>query len=107
MTTTGGQGKHHRIHDVRLPSTTREPELPLWNSSTDPLAMAPHWALCPLDWQAHAIDAWADHPLGVWVARCGDQLSGGTPLYDVPQEPECPSCARWSTTSEPRTRTGQ
>jgi hypothetical protein len=60
----------------------------------DPLTIPPRWALCPLDWLAHAIDAWADHPLGVWIARCGHRLSGRTPLYDLPQGQQCSSCAR-------------
>jgi hypothetical protein len=64
------------------------------------LTIAPRWALCLRDWQAHAIDAWADHPLGLWIARCGHRLSGSTPLYDVPQGHQCPSCAQWSQTTE-------
>lgn len=35
-------------------------------------------------------------------ARCGHQLSGGTPLYDLPQGQQCPSCARWSPMTKPR-----
>jgi 3',5'-cyclic AMP phosphodiesterase CpdA len=100
MTTTDGQGKHHRTGDLRLPSTTQEPEPSPWSVPGDPLPIPPYWALCPLDWLAHAVDAWADHPVGVWIARCGHQLSGGTPLYDLPQGHQCPSWARWSQASE-------
>jgi hypothetical protein len=118
MQTTDEQEKHHHAHDVRFPRIAEEPAVESRfhsslrvtsdheakrNTEADALTMAPRWALCPLDWSAHAIDAWADHPPGVWIARCGHQLSGGTPLYDVPQGQECPSCARWSQASEPRT----
>lgn len=65
-------------------------------SELDLLTTPPCWALSLLDWQAHAIDAWADQPVEVWIARCGHRLSGGTPLYDVPQWQRCASCARWS-----------
>jgi hypothetical protein len=64
----------------------------------DPLTMAPRWALSPLDWHAHAIDTWADHPLGLWIARCGHRLLGGTSLHDTPPGQRCPACARWSPT---------
>jgi hypothetical protein len=101
MQTRDDQGKHHRTHDVRLPSHTQQPQS--WEYHRDSLITAPRWALCPLDWQAHAIDAWADHPQGVWIARCGHQLSGSTPLYDLPQGQQCPSCARWSPMTKPRT----
>lgn len=99
MRTTDGQGKHHRICDVSLPMHTQEP--PPWNAPADPLTIAPSWVLCHLDWLAHAVDAWADHPVGVWIARCGHQLSGSTPLYDVPQGQRCarqtfsPCAERW------------
>jgi hypothetical protein len=67
----------------------------------------PEWAVSPLDQHAHAVDAWADHPPGMWIARCGHRLSGGTPLYDVPQGEPCPRCARWSQATEPRARARQ
>ena len=116
MHTTDDQASLHYTHDVSLPGQTKEPAVkPVIHSSQhlasdheagrnndmDVLSIAPRWALCPLGWQAHAIDAWADHPVGVWIARCGHQLSGGTPLYDVPQGQPCPSCARWSRTMKP------
>ena len=101
MRTTDNHGKHRRTWDVSLPSKTQE--VPPRTAPIDPMTVAPRWALCPLGWQAHAIDTWADHPPGVWIARCGHQLSGGTPLYDVPQGHPCPSCARWSTTTNPGT----
>ncbi len=126
MHPTDDQRAQHHISDVRLPSHTREPAMrPVIPSSLqviddhgdkgngkgkpnlDPLTTAPRWALCPLNWQAHAIDPYADHPLGLWIARCGHRLSGGTPLYDLPQGHQCPSCAKWSQTSEPKTRAGQ
>ena len=69
-------------HSSRRVTGDREVER---KNNMDPLTVAPRWALCPLDWQVHAIDAWSDHPLGVWTARCGHRLSGGTPLYDVPK----------------------
>jgi hypothetical protein len=100
MQTADDQGKHHRTSDVGLPSHTQQP--PSWEYPMDPLTVAPHWALCPLDWHAHAIDAGADHPLGIWIARCGHRLSGGTPLHDIPQGRRCPSCARWSPTTGAR-----
>jgi len=100
MQTVNDQGKHHRTHEVGLFSHTQEPQS--WEYPMDPLTTTPRWALCPLDWQAHAIDTGADHPLGVWIARCGHCLSGGTPLYDAPQGHRCPSCARWSPNPEDR-----
>lgn len=56
----------------------------------------PRWALCPLGWQAHAIDPGADHPFGLWIARCGHRLLGGITLHDTPPGHRCPSCTRWS-----------
>ena len=109
MRTTDGQGKHHRT-DVSLPSDTsrevgREPVM--LGSEIDLLATAPRWALCPLDQHAHAIDAWADHPPGVWIARCGYWLSASSDLHDDPPERHCPSCARWSPMTAAHTRTKQ
>lgn len=62
----------------------------------DPLTIPPRWALSPLDWHAHAIDADADHPFGLWIARCGHRLLGGTVLHDTPPGSRCPTCTRWS-----------
>lgn len=53
------------------------------------------WGLSPLDAPAHAIDEGADHPYGVYVARCGPQLLMATALHDNPTRRLCPSCARW------------
>ena len=116
MHSTDDQASQHHTRDVSLPVQTQLSAVKsapdhsrhgaddyetARNNDMDALMMAPRWALCPLGWQAHAIDAWADHPPGVWIARCGHQLSGGTPLYDVPQGHACPSCARWSRTTKP------
>jgi hypothetical protein len=67
----------------------------------DLLTTTPRWSLSPLDWHAHAIDAGADHPLGLWIARCGHRLLGGTSLHETPPGHRCPTCTRWSTTTEP------
>jgi hypothetical protein len=127
MTTSDGQRKHHWACDVSLPLHPHElliirlsvsdallvtygHEGDKNDSSTsaiDPLTVAPNWALSSLDWHAHAVDAWADHPTGVWIARCGHQLSGSTPLYGVPQGHQCPGCAKWSRSREAGTRTIQ
>jgi hypothetical protein len=48
----------------------------------------PRWGLSPLDWHAHAIDEYADHPHGVYVARCGHRLLMGTCLNDEPSGPD-------------------
>jgi hypothetical protein len=68
----------------------------------DPLIMAPRGPCARSTCRPMPFDAWADHPPGMWIARCGHQLSGGTPLYDVPQGQQCPTCARWSPMTEPR-----
>jgi hypothetical protein len=60
-----------------------------------PLDISPRWGLYPLDWHSHAIDTFADHPLGEWIARCGDRLLAATELYDHPPGHRCVSCARW------------
>lgn len=60
------------------------------------LLTPPHWALSPLDGHAHAIDPWADHPFGLWIARCGHRLLSGTSLHDTPPGSRCPVCTRWS-----------
>jgi hypothetical protein len=56
MRTTDGQGKHHRI-DVSLPSDTQESVIGpvMLGSEINLLAIVLGWALCPLDWQAHAV----------------------------------------------------
>ena len=96
MTTTDGQRKQRHSRDMSRPRHTRELliiRLSVSNallvtdshegigtdsgtSVIDPLTVTPSWALSPFDWHAHAVDAWADHPVGVWIARCGHRLSG-------------------------------
>ncbi|MGH3772523.1 MAG: hypothetical protein ACRDRW_14200 [Pseudonocardiaceae bacterium] len=44
----------------------------------------PRWGVSSLDWQSHAIDEEADHPYGVYIARCGQGLFMGAALYDEP-----------------------
>jgi len=58
---------------------------------------APSWVLSPLDWRAHAVDPAADHPLGVWIARCGHHVNAAAPLCAQPPGHRCPNCARWVT----------
>ena len=70
------------------------------NPELDLRTIPPEWAVSSLDQHAHAVDAWADHPLGVWIARCGHHLLAGTPWYDVPQGKQCASCAKWSRSIE-------
>jgi hypothetical protein len=48
------------------------------NPGTNSLTIVPRWTLFFLDWHAYAIDPYADHPLGLWIARRGHRLSGGT-----------------------------
>lgn len=55
---------------------------------------APHWGVSSLDWRSHAVDVDADHPDGVYVARCGQRLSMGTTLYDEAPGWMCVSCLR-------------
>jgi hypothetical protein len=95
MHTMNDQATHHRAYED---SEITEP---------DSLTLPLHWAVCFLDWQAHAVDAWADHPLSLWIARCGHHLSGATPLSELTQETQCPSCAEWSPTTESHTRVNQ
>lgn len=54
------------------------------------------WALSRLDWHAHAVDEVADHPYGVWIARCGHRLLMVTGLHEDPPSRICPTCARWT-----------
>jgi hypothetical protein len=61
-----------------------------------PLEIPPSWGLSSLDWRAHAIDIAADHPPGVWVARCGHRLLAGTALRDIQPGHRCVSCVRWT-----------
>ncbi|MGH3795439.1 MAG: hypothetical protein ACRDSP_11160 [Pseudonocardiaceae bacterium] len=52
---------------------------------------APRWALSPLDYRAHAVDEYADHPWGVFIALCGHRLLAGD-LSDVPPGGLCVAC---------------
>lgn len=49
-----------------------------------------------MDRHAHAIDEYADHPHGVYVARCGHRLRIAINPHDDPPGRICLSCARWS-----------
>lgn len=62
----------------------------------DPLSAHPQWGLSVLDGHAHAVDVSADHPDGVYVARCGHRLVVITRLHDEPPTRMCPACDRWS-----------
>ncbi|MGH3720709.1 MAG: hypothetical protein ACRDRI_18060 [Pseudonocardiaceae bacterium] len=57
---------------------------------------APRWGVSSADWRAHAVDEDADHPHGVYVARCGHQLRGAATLYDEAPDWMCLSCLRWT-----------
>lgn len=57
---------------------------------------APCWGVSSADWRAHAIDADADHPQEVYVARCGHQLRGAATLYDEAPDWMCLSCLGWT-----------
>ncbi|MBV8539669.1 MAG: hypothetical protein JO063_00750 [Pseudonocardiales bacterium] len=56
----------------------------------------PRWGVSALDWRSHAIDGDAEHPDGVYVARCGRRLVMGAGLYDEPPPGGwvCRACAR-------------
>lgn len=122
MQTTDNHEGHHPSSDLNRPShpqdlrtstltiltvtqvatTHADEEAP----ELDLLTIPPRWALSPLDWQAHAIDPWADHPLGVWIARCGHRLLSGTTLHDTPPGSRCPACTRWSQPQRTQDTTG-
>ncbi|MGH3834056.1 MAG: hypothetical protein ACRDRS_27060 [Pseudonocardiaceae bacterium] len=63
---------------------------------------APRWGLSPLDRKAHAIDEDAEHPYGVYIARCGHRLLRGTTLHDEAPDWMCLSCLRWSEQPRPQ-----
>jgi hypothetical protein len=50
------------------------------------------WGLSVLDWQAHAVDPAADHPIGVYRARCGHLLMVVTELHERPPGAVCAAC---------------
>jgi hypothetical protein len=51
------------------------------------------WGLSPLDWRSHAVDEWADHPIGVYRAQCGHLLMMVTALLKMPYGKRCEACA--------------
>ena len=77
------------------------------NNDMDLLTITPRWALCPLGWQAHAIDAWADHPSVSGSPAAVVACLAVRRCTTFPEGQQCPSCARWSPATEPRTRTRQ
>ena len=44
----------------------------------------------------HAVDEDADHPYGVYVARCEQRLFMGPTLYEEPPGWMCMCCLRWT-----------
>jgi hypothetical protein len=74
---------------VRVTATTHTTDDPHPNPP-------PSWALNPQDWRAHAIDTDADHPYGLWVARCGCRIVATANLHETPPGWMCMSCARWT-----------
>ena len=46
--------------------------------------MATRGGLSVLDWRSHAVDEFADHPLGVYRVWCGHLLMMVTELTDGP-----------------------
>ena len=60
------------------------------------MGAAPRWGVSSLDWHSHAIDEDADHPYGVYVARCGQRVFMGASLYDEVPGWMCVSCLRWT-----------
>ncbi|MGH3770000.1 MAG: hypothetical protein ACRDRW_01135 [Pseudonocardiaceae bacterium] len=58
----------------------------------------PGWGVSSRDWQSHAVDVDAEHPDGVYVARCGQRLVMGASLYDEPPPGGwmCLACTRWT-----------
>jgi len=55
---------------------------------------APRWGVSSRDWQSHAIDADAEHPEGVYLARRGQRPARDTTLYDEPPGGMCVFCLR-------------
>ena len=55
--------------------------------------MAILWGLSILDWQHHAIEPYADHPIGVYIAQCRHRLMMVTELHENPAGRLCESCA--------------
>ncbi|MGH3865216.1 MAG: hypothetical protein ACRDQ4_03595 [Pseudonocardiaceae bacterium] len=72
------------------------PQSPESAGEGHPMVLAPRWGVSSADWQSHAIDEDADHPSGVYVARCGQRLRGAATLYDEAPGWMCVSCLRWT-----------
>jgi len=51
------------------------------------------WGISVLDWRSHAVDPYANHPSGVYTARCGHTLMAVTQLHEQPGGRICPGCA--------------
>ena len=71
------------------------------DSATAPVGIVPRWGVSSLDWRSHAVDVDADHPYGVYVARCGQRLFMGTSLYDEAPGWMCLSCLHWAEQPRP------
>lgn len=50
------------------------------------------WGWSQVDGCAHAIDPNAEHPVLVYVARCGHRLLRRSVLCELPGGPRCPVC---------------
>ncbi|MGH3721488.1 MAG: hypothetical protein ACRDRI_22095 [Pseudonocardiaceae bacterium] len=63
-----------------------------------PMVGAPRWGVSSTDHHTHTIDADAEHPDAVYLARCGQLLFMGTNLYDEPPPDGwvCLFCLRWT-----------
>ncbi|MEO7194835.1 MAG: hypothetical protein ABIZ05_08440 [Pseudonocardiaceae bacterium] len=59
-------------------------------------ADAPRWGVSSQDWQSHAINVDAEHPDGMYVARCGQRLVRDITLYNDAPGWLCVSCLRWT-----------
>ena len=51
------------------------------------------WALSPLDFRAHAVAEFDNHPIGVLIARCGHRLPMVVELEPEPPAAPCQACA--------------
>jgi hypothetical protein len=70
-------------------------------SEGHPVGIAARWGLSSLDAHAHAINEDADHPHGVYVARCGQRLFRDISLHDEPPGWICLSCLRSTSPETP------
>ncbi|HWR47010.1 MAG TPA: hypothetical protein VN327_05245 [Pseudonocardiaceae bacterium] len=56
------------------------------------MSIVARWGLSSLDWHAHAIDEDADHPCGVYLARCGHRpRKANTFARPIPCTTTCPA----------------